>query len=293
MPRICLGLLKISLLGIVAGHIKIIVAAQEVAYPVSSQVDDPMYAQEKLRYAQQAEPVSLQEAGAQENLLKIGYETVPEKSILTPAPSPKFAQVPLLTYFARYGCPEDIELALQLNPNAGVYDQFGFSALHTCLLNSCQECALAMIPLLARKVGIDYPTEKRIYALREQKDQAAVFDARKLAPYNRTALFIAAKMGKQALMQALLDAKAHINHQDSLGFTPLDMLMHGVERIAAQNQDWRAKQSHYPATVKFLYVRGAQTKVYELSHCLTPEQLTALERSKAQFMAKSQNSANQ
>jgi len=159
-----------------------------------------------------------------------------------------------LTYVARYGLVEDLKMALELNPDAGVYDEFGFSALHTCLFNSCQECALAMIPLLASKVGVDYPTQKATATL---PDGSPIKRS-----HNRTALFMAAKMGSKPFMQTLLALKANINHRDSQGRTPLDRLAYDMQRIARVNPDFPLTKTHYQETGQFLEQHGAQSESY-------------------------------
>jgi ankyrin repeat protein len=146
---------------------------------------------------------------------------------------------------------QDVKMALEGNPEAGVYDEFGLSALHVCLLNDCQECALAMIPLLASKVGVDYPT---------QKGKAAQLDGTPITrPHNRTALFTAAKMGSKPFMQALLALDANINHRDSQGRTPLDTLAYDIQRISGENPDFPLDQTHCQETVEFLKEHGAQS----------------------------------
>lgn len=166
-------------------------------------------------------------------------------------PASQIVKEPLITYFARHGSLEDVQLMLE---NAGVYNRFGFSALHTATLHSCEECALDIISLLAGKLGADYPT------IQSQPEEMKT-------PHNRSALFFAARQGSKLLMQALLAAGANINHQDSKGFTPIDMLLDTARKISQANPEWPIEKSHYPETLAFLYSRGGKACRLKDDYC--------------------------
>jgi ankyrin repeat protein len=158
----------------------------------------------------------------------------------------------LVSYFAQEEELEDVAFVLALNPAiAYKHNEFGFSALHTCITHKCNVCTLKMIPVLAGIVGIDYPTR-------------AAQNLSVKAPYNRTALFIAAQKRNIPVLQALLGLQANPNHLDSQGNTPLDMVLQTTNKIKKERPDLDTKYIYdlYLETVRLLCLYGAKSTKY-------------------------------
>jgi hypothetical protein len=157
----------------------------------------------------------------------------------------------LLEGYASHGTAKQVAFLLKHGADPFHYNTVGHSALFLCINNESTEEALNIIPLLVKKVGVNYES------LHETK---------------KTALHQAADKNREPFIEKLLQLGADPNCEEDGRKTPLDYALSPYDYV-------RSKPDYFPA-VKMLYQHGANARTRVLQDCLTPEQLVELEEAR-------------
>lgn len=169
----------------------------------------------------------------------------------------------LLEQYAGGGTAQQVEFLLEHGADPFHYDYFGHSALCQSIFNTVPGQAEKIIPLLVKRVGVNYPIS---------------------AQPKYTALHIAAQDQNVPLIELLLQLGADPNCESSC-FNEVWWQDTPLDRVLSLSPESWLKPTFFPAVKLLCQYGGATTRRKVLQDCLSPEQIAELMQIWGQILA--------